>query len=70
MDIGNAQRTLRGKTGRVSTKEESLAQAKEIAEDWYLGLKGKDRIGELKGGKTFRHAAEKFLVEYEVITAC
>jgi hypothetical protein len=28
-----------GKNRRVSTKEESLAKAKEIAEDWYLQLR-------------------------------
>lgn len=59
---------LAGKNWRVSTKEQSLALAKDFAEDWYLGLKGKNRIGELKGGKTFQQAAEKFLVEYQVIT--
>ena len=34
-----------GKNRRVSTKEESLAKAKEIAEDWYLQLRGKLRTG-------------------------
>lgn len=60
---------LAGKNWRVSTKEESLAHAKDIAEDWYLELKGKSRGGELKVGKTFQTAADKFLAEYEVITA-
>ncbi len=60
---------LGGRNWRVSTKEDSLAHAKDFAEDWYLGLKGKDRAGELKGGRTFSQAAEKFLIEYEVITA-
>ena len=60
---------LAGKNWRVSTKEESLAHAKDFAEDWYLGLKGKNRAGELKGGKTFKQAAERFLPEYEIITA-
>ncbi len=60
---------LGGKNRRVSTKEESLALAKDFAEDWYLGLKVKVRSGELNGGKTFRQAAEQFLVEYEIITA-
>jgi integrase len=59
---------LAGKNWRVSTKEESLAHAKEIAQDWYLGLMGKSRAGMLKAGKTFRHAADQFLMEYEVIT--
>lgn len=59
---------LGGKNHRVSTKEESLSQAKDFAEDWYLELRGKHRRGEIKNEKTFRHAAEQFIVEYEVIT--
>jgi hypothetical protein len=59
---------LKGKNWRSSTKEESLSHAKDIAEDWYLDLKGKHRAGELKTGKTFRVAAEQFLKEFEVIT--
>src|SRR6202166_4609679 len=54
---------LGGKNWRVSTKEESLAHAKDFAEDWYLGLKGKNRAGELKSGKTFKQAADQFLLE-------
>lgn len=60
---------LAGRNYRQSTKEESLAQAKDIAEDWYLGLKGKARAGELKNGKTFTFAADQFRKEYEAITA-
>jgi integrase len=60
---------LAGKNWRVSTKEESLTHAKDFAEDWYLELKGKSRAGELKVGKTFKQAAEQFLLEYETITA-
>src|ERR1039458_3266682 len=60
---------LAKKNWRVSTKEESLALAKDFAEDWYLGLKGKNRAGELKSGKTFKQAAEQFLLEYQIITA-
>lgn len=60
---------LAGKNWRVSTKEESLALAKDFAQDWYLGLMGKSRAGLLKTGKTFKQAAEQFLHEYEVITA-
>src|ERR1700694_3754029 len=59
---------LGGKNRRVSTKEESLATAKDFAEDWYLELKGKHRRGELKTEKPFREAADQFLREYEVIT--
>lgn len=53
---------------RVSTKEDSLAQAKDFAEDWYLELKGKFKRGEVKSGKTFKFAAAKFIDEFEVIT--
>lgn len=57
-----------GKNWRVSTKEESLSHAKDFAQDWYLGLMGKSRAGMLKAGKTFKQAADQFLMEYEVIT--
>lgn len=59
---------LAGKNWRETTKHESLAQATDFAEDWYLGLKGKLRTGDLKAGKTFAKAADQFLLEYEVIT--
>ncbi len=59
---------LAGKNHRRSTKEESLAHAKDIAEDWYLELRGKSRAGLLKTGRTFREAAAQFEREYEVIT--
>ena len=57
-----------GKQRRGSTKQESLSQAKDVAEDWYLGLKGKAQAGELKSGRTFRQAANRFIDEFEVIT--
>ena len=60
---------LEGKNRRVSTKEESLARAKEFAEDWYLGLRGKKARGELLSEHTFSHAAERFMKEYELMTA-
>jgi hypothetical protein len=52
----------------LRTKEESLARAKEIAEDWYRQLRGKLRSGEIKTEKTFREASERFLREYDIIT--
>lgn len=58
----------KGKNHRRSTKETSLPHAQEIAEDWYLELRGKARAGLLKTGKTFRQAADQFLKEYEIIT--
>ncbi len=59
---------LAGKNWRVSTKEESLAHAKDFAQDWFLGLMGKSRAGMIRAGKTFKQAADQFLLEYEVIT--
>ncbi len=57
-----------GRNRRTSTKEDSLSKAKEIAEDWYLQLRGKLRSGEIKTEKTFREASELFLREYDIIT--
>lgn len=59
---------LNGKMHRVSTKEDGLSRAKDVAEDWCLELMGKSRRGELKDEKTFKQAAERFLIEYEAIT--
>ena len=59
---------LEGKNRRVSTKEDSLAKAKDFAEDWYLSLRGKARAGELRSEKTFREAAVQFEREYQIIT--
>jgi integrase len=60
---------LAGKNRRMTTKEESLAHAKEIAEDWYLELRGKARAGQLVSGPTFKRAVDAFLQEYEPLTA-
>jgi len=60
---------LNGKNHRTSTKEDSLALAKDFAEDWYLGLRGKHRRGELHNEKTFKIAAKRFLDEYAIILA-
>jgi integrase len=61
--------SLDGRQYRVTTKEEELPQAKQFAEDWYLGLRGKARAGLLKKReKTFREAAEQFEQEYTIIT--
>ena len=59
---------LAGKYRRKSTKEESLALAKDVAEDWYLTLVGKQKRGELRYEKPFKEAAEQFIREYEIIT--
>jgi integrase len=57
-----------GKQRRSSTKQENVALAKQIAEDWYLELRGMDRAGILSSEKTFKETAELFLKEYEIIT--
>ena len=59
---------VRRQTTSHTTHEESLSRAKDVARDWYLGLLGKFRAGELKAGKTFREAAERFIDEFETIT--
>ncbi|HXO70679.1 MAG TPA: site-specific integrase, partial [Bradyrhizobium sp.] len=64
-DLWQASTYLAGKNRRISTKEESLSHAKEIAEDWYLELRGKSRAGQLTSGPTFKKAADQFLAEYE-----
>jgi integrase len=60
---------LNGKNWRVSTKQYSLAHAKDVAEDWYLGLRGKARSGELKTGKKFRDAAKHFVSTHLILMA-
>lgn len=60
---------LGGKNRRLSTKQESLDRATKSAEEWFLDLQVRHRDGPgLKNEKTFRQAAEQFLLEYEVIT--
>lgn len=59
---------LQGKEWRKSTKEKSLALAKEVATDWYLELCAKDRHGELYSGKSFAQVAKMFTDEYEAVT--
>jgi integrase len=59
---------LAGKNRRQSTQQESLAHAKDFAEEWYFDLRGKTHAGEIKAGKTFRAASQVFLREYQVIT--
>jgi integrase len=60
--------SIAGRQWRRTTREDSLSHAKEIAEDWFLELKGKSRAGDLKAGKRFKEAAKQFQEEYEVIT--
>jgi len=64
---------LNGRNWRVSTHEDSLSRAKNFAEDWYLGLRGKAHAGLLpkdtrQQGKKFKEAAAKFVEEAPVLT--
>ncbi len=59
---------LQGKNRRVSTKTESLAEAKGLAEDGYVTLIDQHRSGEVIGERTFRKAAKQFEQEYEVVS--
>ena len=53
-----------GRRFRESTGEESLDRAKDVAEEWYLGLRGKLRNGEIvPDERTFRQAAEGYVRE-------
>ena len=52
---------LNGKKQRIRTKEESLAKAKDFAENWYLSLHGKIKLGEPVGERTFAEAATRSL---------
>lgn len=59
---------LEGKNHRTTTREKALTLAKEFAERWYLDLKHRQIRGESIGDRTFAHAAERFMKEYEVMT--
>lgn len=59
-----------GQRFRETTKEENLDRAKDVAEEWYLDLRGKLRHGEIKKPeRTFKHAAEGYLREVRVLAA-
>lgn len=59
---------IEGRNWRVSTGEESLAKAKEFAEDWFFGLKAKEKGGTLRSEKSFADAAARYRQEYDVVT--
>lgn len=53
---------VNGRRFRSSTKQENLDRAKDVAEEWYLDLRGKTRRGEIvKPERTFGEAAELYL---------
>lgn len=59
---------LEGKNHRVTTGTDSLSLAEQFAEDWYFGLRLKQKDGKLKREKTFRDAAEQFQKEFNFVT--
>lgn len=59
---------FKGNDLRSSTKEKSLARAKDVATDWYNELCAKDHLGELNTGKSFAQIAKMFEEEYEATT--
>jgi integrase len=72
--VWHCSASVGGAQHRETTKRDELLQAQDVAEDWYLELRGKFKRGELgqliaaKSEKTFEQAAEQFLREYPVIT--
>ncbi len=57
-----------GRRFRSTTKETDLDRAKDVAEEWYLDLRGKLRGGQIiKAERTFRHAVEGYLKEIRVL---
>jgi integrase len=58
---------------RQSTGEDALDRAKDVAEEWYLDLRGKLRAGQitpkLPREKTFGEAAESYVREVRVLAA-
>ena len=59
---------LKSREWRKSTKQKSLAKAKDVATDWYMDLTARDHFGTLRTGKTFAEVARKFEEEYEAVT--
>lgn len=57
-----------GRNRRVSTKEQSLAKAKDFAEDWFFQLRHMKSEGTLVTGNTFAQAAKRFTDEYDIMT--
>jgi integrase len=72
--VWHCSASVGGKQYRATTKKEELPQAEDIAEDWYLELRGKFKRGDL--GKleevdaetTFAEAAEQFIREFPIMT--
>lgn len=60
--------SIGGSEHRTSTSQPLLNDAKDWAKKWYFGLQGKQAIGVLGKGKTFREVAKVFEREFRLIT--
>jgi hypothetical protein len=59
-----------GERFRESTKESDLDRAKDVAEEWYLDLRGKVRAGEIiKKERTFGDVAQDYMRHARVLAA-
>jgi integrase len=59
-----------GERFRESTRETELARAKDVAEEWYLDLRGRLRNGEIiRREKTFGEAAQHYMGHARVLAA-
>lgn len=72
-EVWYADTHYRNQRFKKTTKEDSLSRAKEVAEDWYMTLRSKARVGiplteKKKKGPTFNEIADLFEAEYEVVT--
>ena len=66
----NCAARVGGQRFRSTTGVELLEQAKDVAEEWYLGLRGKLREGKIvPKEKTFGDACEQYLREARVLAA-
>ena len=60
---------VNGQRFRESTKEQDLDRAKDVAEEWYLDLRGKTRRGEIiRKEKSFRDAADDYVRKARTLT--
>jgi site-specific recombinase XerD len=65
----NCAARVGGQRFRITTGVELLEQAKDVAEEWYLGLRGKLREGRIvPKERTFGEAADQYIREARVLT--
>lgn len=65
----NCAARVGGQRFRITTGVELLEQAKDVAEEWYLGLRGKLREGRIvPDERTFGEAADQYIREARVLT--